>query len=767
MCFFIQIIVQMKILAYARGLNFTFSLLFVEISPELTLTAFKMNAVSPKIVAMNAAKAAKHIQQQIANSASTINILSADNARLRKENSMLKQALEEKSGAVEIDSSFEEHANPILKDLLERSASGGEFSSETIEFASTILSMSPQCYKFIKKRIELPSEYICNKYNEECFEKLPHNLQTLEESNEVISNWKDKNNIAGSDKINACLAVDALYFTTDVTIDDNLTISGMKIDDTITESLPKDTCKVFATKPELFEAFLNDHWDSIYKAAFVFQVQPFNEELPNFVIHIKPATSGKANEDIVEILKQLKLIAKNHNINIKTFAFDGDNAYKEMHITYYASYINSVISKGKINLNKRPVMMVVSDFLHLIKRLRYRLLSCIIHGGFSYDGPSIDIDDLQTSLDFIPSVVFRNEPYTKMHDKLPLTLFCPQSFIKLLNESEYTAAAYMFPISACIIAIDKKRISRKARMFFLECAFWFLSFYKLCQENTTEIIQLNQQKRGDNIHVKFYTEDILREFSNTIHTHMRMLANEPKYSFGRDSSIPLEHKFGVARIRAKDVHTMKKFVKTIAEFQSFESECSKMESKENIPGRRSSFGVSVKPDEDSEAIDPNEKYSVTDVSPQEIAKCILHLAGFEIIPDDPKLSAIAWYEEMLNSIIDEPKKKKRSRKTLSSNFVRLGVGKFSRARSFVVSSSKRISPEKKYCFMNDFWMKKYKKHPSLHKLCQIANAMRESGIKLLRFPRGKPHFKAIFDWFCNNYSFYKVVLESLCINGKI
>ena len=167
------------------------------------------------------------------------------------------------------------------------------------------------------------------------------------------------------------------------------------------------------------------------------------------------------------------------------------------------------------------------------------------------------------------------------------------------------------------------------------------------------------------------------------------------------------------------------------------------------------------------AIDPNEKYSVTDVSPQEIAKCILHLAGFEIIPDDPKLSAIAWYEEMLNSIIDEPKKKKRSRKTLSSNFVRLGVGKFSRARSFVVSSSKRISPEKKYCFMNDFWMKKYKKHPSLHKLCQIANAMRESGIKLLRFPRGKPHFKAIFDWFCNNYSFYKVVLESLCINGKI
>ena len=59
------------------------------------------------------------------------------------------------------------------------------------------------------------------------------------------------------------------------------------------------------------------------------------------------------------------------------------------------------------------------------------------------------------------------------------------------------------------------------------------------------------------------------------------------------------------------------------------------------------------------------------------------------------------------------------------------------------------------------------KGTNVEELAAFANAMRESGIKLLRFPRGKPHFKAIFDWFCNNYSFYKVVLESLCINGKI
>ena len=74
-----------------------------------------------------------------------------------------------------------------------------------------------------------------------------------------------------------------------------------------------------------------------------------------------------------------------------------------------------------------------------------------------------------------------------------------------------------------------------------------------------------------------------------------MLEIEPNYSFNRDSSIPLEHKFGVARIRVKDVHTMKKFVKTISQFQSYENKWAKMESKENIPGRRSTFDVTIKP----------------------------------------------------------------------------------------------------------------------------------------------------------------------------
>ena len=99
----------------------------------------------------------------------------------------------------------------------------------------------------------------------------------------------------------------------------------------------------------------------------------------------------------------------------------------------------------------------------------------------------------------------------------------------------------------------------------LECAFCLIH-YATIRDNSE--INLKQKKRKDETDVCFYTNQLLIEFTNTIHSHMQLLNNLPDYCFDRNSSMPLEHLFGRARVRAKDIHTLKKFIDSVAYFQT-------------------------------------------------------------------------------------------------------------------------------------------------------------------------------------------------------
>ena len=116
-----------------------------------------------------------------------------------------------------------------------------------------------------------------------------------------------------------------------------------------------------------------------------FKIQPYNIQYKTFVVHIFPSVNGKGSQEIIDMLFKIRNLAKNRRVCIKSFAFDGDSSYRQLHMNYFKSYINVLINTNKfINLGTK-IMRVTSDYYHLLKRLRYRLLSCIIHAGFAYD----------------------------------------------------------------------------------------------------------------------------------------------------------------------------------------------------------------------------------------------------------------------------------------------------------------------------------------------------------------------------------------------
>mgnify|MGYP001142488179 FL=1 len=296
-----------------------------------------------------------------------------------------------------------------------------------------------------------------------------------------------------------------------------------------------------------------------------------------------------------------------------------------------------MIKKNIIIFCKPFKIRVSTDFLHLIKRLRYRLFNVIIHSGFHQSNDFFDIQKLQSIFPKIPNIVWSDEPYTKMHDSLPLLLFDPKNLLVLLENKYFTEAGYFFPISISILAFDQKNLGYSKRMYLLQIAFYYLSYFYEEMINEEEI-DLCETKRGG-IHLMYFSKQILIEFLNTLHCNIQLMNNINCFSFRRNFTGPLENKFGNIRRRSKYVHTLEKFLQVVGSLQGIERQKmiykrKRFEDEIEIHCRNNSFGVVVEEkisdDTDSfaENDEENDNYSGY-FPPQCIAKAMLHFAGFD------------------------------------------------------------------------------------------------------------------------------------------
>ncbi|KAK8899063.1 hypothetical protein M9Y10_001362 [Tritrichomonas musculus] len=332
----------------------------------------------------------KDLKDEKRNLQSQINLLS------KKSNDVYQELASESDYFYEMMNQLKEKF-PVLTDLvLYALKMKKQYDDFTFVFANSIKTSSPKIYNMLIEKLGFPSTYKCDKYTPPINTGIAEYYLDDSRIPEIIQKWKKQNNLKSHDEIQACLSVDALFFTPDIHITYENEVSGMLLNKKDIQKLPLHVSEIFLQNPRLFESFLNFNKNKIIRCAFVFQIQPFRVDLPTFTCHIIPTTSGKSNDDIVKMLINIKNIANNHKIFIKTFAFDGDGAYNELHKQYYKSYFNYTLKNNYIKIvSKSKVYRVVCDMLHLLKRLRYRLLSCIIHPGFRKSKTKIDLDKIK------------------------------------------------------------------------------------------------------------------------------------------------------------------------------------------------------------------------------------------------------------------------------------------------------------------------------------------------------------------------------------
>ena len=441
---------------------------------------------------MNLHKRIHVLQRQVLKLQSTIKLIKAQNAKYVEWKNNFLDYINKKQKEMDFGDEFKDN-NKILLDLLQNEhVEYPFFIPETLSLSNELYSMCPKAYDIICKWLPFPKESYVRSYQNAQLRDIPNMLTDCTMVKDIVNHYKTIVDIKKSDKLTACLAVDALYFSPDIKIDENNIIQGFIFSEDEKANLPKNLNKKFVKQPKLFEAFVSRYFRNIIKAGFVFHLQVYDANFPTCVIHIVPSIDGKSNQKIVDLLKYFRNELKDLNIIIKSFAFDGDNAYAQLHSNFYFSYIYSSIEKRTFSYHA-SVIRAVSDFLHLLKRLRYRILGSKIHSSFFLNSPVIDITVIQKILNYLPTIVFDNNKYTKMHDKPPLALFSPKCFIDIFKKKQFTAAAYWFPICCGIFGMDFPNISKKLRLYFLECSFWFLALYRKLFDNTK--IQLNQKKK--------------------------------------------------------------------------------------------------------------------------------------------------------------------------------------------------------------------------------------------------------------------------------
>ena len=237
---------------------------------------------------------------------------------------------------------------------------------------------------------------------------------------------------------------------------------------------------------------------------------------------------------------------------------------------------NYLIPSGRI-----ICVRISPDFLHLMKRFRHRFLTHRIH-----------IIEIRKILSHVPEIVFSDLSITKMHDSLPMNLFSLYNFLLLFDKKKFDATGYFFTVTIAFMAYHMNNLGYHMRHFLFELSLWFLAYYKLKLIQHSNEKVLPERKYKDKRDVVGYSNDLLVEFSNNLFSNINLIEKIDNMDTDRNSTTPLEHTFGRARVKAKDIHTIQKFIKVIERMNQKDYKRS-LDELEQIKGRSLSFGVVI------------------------------------------------------------------------------------------------------------------------------------------------------------------------------
>ena len=453
----------------------------------------------------------------------------------------------------------------ILEDMTANSSvppSRRRYTVTTLLFAFAIATTSFTCYQLLRRFLFLPSYSILFRYFQPQISETERYITDLNMIPQYLESLADQ---MGEEKekmrqYGGILAVDAMSLRPHVFVTKDGLVQGV-LENTLINNTEMMKMK---ERYEAYERYVASLKNKTITDSFVYQYQPLYAKARCFTVFIEPSTQGKATGVQIDRLSELAEHLTAHGFPVEGFAFDGDSTYSQLHSVFFTNYQRFVTADASFwNFSVINSTSIVSDPLHLLKRARYRLLQSKVHGNFENTTDSlISVEHLQSQFN-LPSVVFCNESYTKMHDELATRLFSLSTLASLFQRRNLTELTYFLPICLLSASLHENNLGTEERVNLLEVGFYYMmSYYNMLSDHP---IPLTQRKTKGNQHVCPFDLTFVREYCNTVCSILKVLyRSNDTIGLNRIGSNPVEHLFGLIRMKSHSVHTYEKALSVLS-----------------------------------------------------------------------------------------------------------------------------------------------------------------------------------------------------------
>ena len=428
----------------------------------------------------------------------------------------------------------------LLKNIF-RKPNGRRWSNITLRIFSLVHSLYSNVLPFFSLLVIIPVVATIKNFYKNNIKVQTNYLFTLEETQRFAQTYKNRYNLTETSIVYGIIAVDAISVDPNVKVFENGTVKGL-INATC---LSKEEIEELRYEVYRQERYLAQIKNQTISAAFIYQFQPLCPFYDTAIIYIEPSNTSKADEKQVQNLFQIKNGLEQENFKIVAFASDGDSGYR--------SLVNSTLIQYKFGT--RPILITnntlyTNDPLHVLKRGRYRFLS----HNFTLLNKNSTVFNYSKIINLLnlPGYVFSNSRYTKMQDSLPLKLFSLQNLNLLLQTELFSHAAYFLPFCLMNTALSSDALSIDERVDYLEISFHYMALYKELVSNAPKN-KIAPQKGSKT--VLLFDLNLINDYLVTIltiNTVINTLAGP--ISLNMIGTNPLEHHFGLLRLKCKYKH---------------------------------------------------------------------------------------------------------------------------------------------------------------------------------------------------------------------
>lgn len=557
------------------------------------------------------------------------------------------------------------------------------YDSQILEFAQIIHTAAPRVLEILRQFPDiipnLPSERTLQRIYGDATKLRMQELQELSSIPHILRSWRERHQIPKGLTVPCVLSVDAIHFKPFVQVTPEGEVIGIDWSKLDSKMTGKRLYELMQNDLPGWQKWLEDHTSCILSSAFVYYLQPLDPDVPCVVLHWQESTSGKATELELENLLEVTYILQKWRIKVVATASDGDPTYDLLHNGYLRSYAKpagGLLEMKELTQSTKHRPMIC-DPLHLLKRLRYRLLSGkVFTSGFDGDGPLFDSKMLQQRRCFtdVPDVVFMNDRTTKMHDSLPLALFTVNVFLQALK-IDSVLAAYLLPGVLLNTALSNENVTRQERIELLTIGYYYMVQYHYYSE---ECIGEGVVRRGNHEVNILFDRQLTMHLLNDFRALVFILTKYPEMpiSLNRLGSNPLEHCFGVLRTQAGANEYMYHGLRTLAVNQL----CGDM-TPIRVAKRSAAYGCRLDPE------DPEQEFDLFVDSSNEVADALFKALNLSYLlrPNNFRERVCGSFETILTSLAVDYSC--RGTKHLTMRKVTLGAGTSFKGRDLTRAKS--------------------------------------------------------------------------------